>query len=171
MGGRPKGPPPTTDIAVLKEYLSYDAEAGKFTWLKSSCNRPLAGRIAGGKMTHGYVCVAIFGKRFLAHRLAWAFVYNEWPTGEIDHINRIRDDNRLVNLRRATRQQNASNSPTHKRNKLGVKGVGKKRNKYLARLWNGERDVVLGRFNTIEEAKACYDAAIVKLRGEFSSTG
>lgn len=158
------------DLDAIKQYLSYDPETGHFTWIKSSCLRPISGTRAGYKKTNGYIGISLFGKHMLAHRAAWAVSYGYWPQSEIDHINRVKSDNRLCNLRLASRQENASNSPTPARNRLGVKGVGKKYNKYLARIWDGSKTKTIGRFDTAEEAKKCYDEAIRALRGEFSST-
>ncbi|WP_395444039.1 HNH endonuclease signature motif containing protein [Caulobacter sp. UC70_42] len=104
----------------------------------------------------------------MAHRLAWLLTHGEWPEHEIDHINGDRSDNRLVNLRPATRQQNMINRRMHKSNKLGVKGVTQVKDRYRAQLWfNGE--FVLNRtFATIEEASAAYQAKAQEVFGEWN---
>ena len=50
------------------------------------------------------------GRQYLQHRVAWALHYGEWPASFIDHINHIRDDNRIHNLRVVTRAENNSNA-------------------------------------------------------------
>lgn len=88
--------------------------------------------------------------------------YGREPAGEIDHINGDPSDNRIVNLREATRAQNCAN----------VKGTGvrfeEKRGKWLARICVNYRQINLGRYATREEASAAYEAAKVKHRGEFA---
>ena len=71
----------------------------------------------------GYLQVTFGGKCFQAHRLAWRLHTGEWPSDEIDHINRIKDDNRWANLRAANRYINTQNVGTRKDNKWGVKGI------------------------------------------------
>lgn len=71
----------------------------------------------------GYVQIKISGKLYHAHRLAWLYVYGYMPEKEIDHINRIRDDNRIANLREATSQLNSLNTGIYKNNTSGSKGI------------------------------------------------
>jgi hypothetical protein len=80
----------------LKEILHYDPITGKFTRYGnySKC---------GSKSYQGYILIGIGSKTYYAHRLAWLYVTGEWPSKEIDHKNRIRDDNRWENLREADR--------------------------------------------------------------------
>lgn len=157
-------------IDLLHEYLIYNSETGILTWKRRASIRVFVGKEAGCKMNGGYIAIRVRGTSMLAHRVAWAMHYGVWPPHEIDHINRQRTDNRIANLRLATRAENACNAPCPTRNRLGVKGVGKKRNRYLARLWDGKRSVSVGRYDTLEEAKQAYDEAARKLRGEFSSS-
>lgn len=158
-------------IVTLLDYFYYNAATGDLWWIKRAGWRAPVGTIVGSAMSNGYISTQLHGVALLAHRIAWAMHYGSWPRGEIDHKNRVRSDNRIDNLREATRPQNALNSPTPVRNVLGVKGVGKKHNKYLARLWDGtqQKTIVLGRFDTLEEAKRCYDAEVQLRHGEFAS--
>jgi hypothetical protein len=91
----------------------------------------------------------------------------EWPS-EIDHINLDKADNRWTNLRLATRRLNNAN--TRPRGALGVKGVSwnEERKKYVAQIRVNGKQTGLGRFDTIEEAKAAYDAAAQLEFGEFA---
>ncbi|MCB2253458.1 HNH endonuclease [Pseudomonas chlororaphis] len=100
----------------LKRALRYDPDTGSFIRLVRASNK-LAGSIAGYRQQRdGYMHVRVFGKTFAAHRLAWFYMTGEWPEAEIDHINRVRTDNRWENLRCATRAQNAINKSNYSSN-------------------------------------------------------
>jgi hypothetical protein len=96
--------------ADLKQILDYDQNTGVFRWATRKCQRKRAGEIAGSVSNKGYVMIGIDYKKYSAHRLAWLYVHGDWPAGEIDHINRDRTDNRISNLRVATRRQQIENS-------------------------------------------------------------
>lgn len=97
------------DHEDLKRALSYDPETGVFTRLVRASNRP-AGSPAGYKQQRdGYILVRVLGQTFSAHRLAWFYMTGAWPDQEIDHINRMRADNRWENLRDVTRAVNMEN--------------------------------------------------------------
>lgn len=115
----------------------------------------------------GYISITINKKPYMAHRLAWLLTHGEWPEVEIDHINGDRADNRIVNLRLATRQQNMINRRTHKSNKLGVKGVSQIKNRFRAQLWHCGKFVLNKSFATVEEASAAYQAKAQEVFGEW----
>ena len=106
----------------LKELLNYDASTGVFT-RKVSTNGAKAGDIAGRKTKGRYVEIRVDGGRYLAHRLAWLYMYGEFPSDDIDHINHIKTDNSLANLRVASKAENQKNRSLSIRNKTGVSGV------------------------------------------------
>ena len=83
----------------LREYLSYDKDTGIFKWKIYRRAKAKKNSIAGYLKTNGYIAIKINNKAYYAHRLAWLYVYGELPNREIDHINRIKDDNRIENLR------------------------------------------------------------------------
>jgi len=142
----------------LQQLLSYDPDTGIFTNLKSR-GRVKIGSVAGSKYSNGYICIAIDSKRYLAHRLIWLYVYGEFPANQIDHINEVKDDNRLVNLRLATSQENQHNkSSPQTNNTSGYLGVywNKPRGKWIARIQVNGKNKHLGLFNTAEEASAVY---------------
>jgi HNH endonuclease/AP2 domain len=145
--------------ARLKEVLSYDAETGVFT---------RAGRVSGTLHRLGYRQIGIDGKIYLAHRLAWFFVNGEWPSGDIDHANLDKDDNRIANLREVTKSENQHNRTKQANNSTGFKGVWKKRNRYSADIWAGGKKVRLGTFATPEEAHEAYKRAAANLHGTFA---
>lgn len=83
--------------------------------------------------------------------MAWLYVYNEMPI-QIDHINGDRTDNRLVNLRNVTQNENAKNTKLHKRNTSGVTGVYKTKTSWIARICINSKDTLVGTYQTKEEA-------------------
>jgi hypothetical protein len=95
--------------SLLKEYLDYNPITGLFTWKIAKGARANIGDLAGHKNKDGYIRIIIDKKGYKAHRLAWFYVHGKWPTLLIDHINRIRDDNRICNLREASAELNAQN--------------------------------------------------------------
>ncbi len=109
--------------------------------------------------------------RFLVSRLVWTKVNGAIPRwGFIDHANRNPNDNRLCNLRLATRAQNNANRGLMKNNILGVRGVRREKRggDYYARLVVGGKSFHLGRFSTIEAASEARVAAEKRLLGEFA---
>lgn len=156
----------------LKELLNYDSETGIFTWAQSRrCVR--AGEEAGTISFNGYVAIKVDGKLYRAHRLAWLWVTGTLPTCEIDHINRVRADNRILNLREATSSQNKCNQSVRKDNAVGITGVSycMERNKFLAQIAINGKNRNLGRFDSIEAAEDAYITASKKMHGDFSRVG
>lgn len=106
----------------LKELLQYDELLGVFTW-RVSKKRIQAGKRAGGiRKKDGYRQFQVDGVKYLVHRLAWLYMEGYFPEHEIDHINRVRDDNRWCNLRHVTKLCNMQNICT---NKSGTPGVSR----------------------------------------------
>lgn len=142
---------------LVRSFLSYDRETGHFTWVKRPGKRVSVGDIAGG-LNRGYIHIAICGKQYRAHRLAWFVEHGHWPDGEIDHINGNRSDNRIANLRVVDGKTNTQNRRTPmKRNKLGVLGVYKSTwGRFVSSVHFNGRQVYLGTYSTPEEAHAAY---------------
>jgi len=139
--------------ARLKELLNYDPETGIFTWRVN--RRATQGSKAGARHpTQGYIAIKIDSVLYRAHRLAWLYVYGVWPPNDIDHINRVRDDNRLSNLRLATRAQNCQNRRIRSDNVTGTTGVCryKKTQKWRAYIMIRKRQKELGVYDSLAAA-------------------
>ena len=113
-------PPTRKEVAKL---LAYCPDTGVFTRTVSNNNRFPVGEIAGYINTKGYRQIKLGKKRYYASRLAWLFVHGEWPDGQIDHINHIRDDDRIKNLRVVSSRGNNRNRSIASNNVSGVTGV------------------------------------------------
>ena len=146
----------TVSVERVKELLDYNPETGVFTW-RQNRGRGRVGEVAGWVEREGYRRILVAGKKFKEHRLAWAVVYGEWPDAQVDHINGVRTDNRITNLRLATRSQNAQNlrGPTSL-NKHGFLGVRKNGNRWNAVINVDKQHVYLGCFKTPELAHTAY---------------
>jgi HNH endonuclease/AP2 domain len=144
----------------------YDPDTGIFSWRENGLGRR-KGRRAGTNSL-GYVIICFNQRLYQAHRLAWFYVYGAWPPADIDHVNGDRADNRIANLRLATRSQNHMNRMMC-RNKIGLKGVSlhKKTGLWRARIFVGGHEISLGYWETPEQAKAAYDEAAQKYFGHF----
>ncbi len=122
-------------VKTLRELLDYEAETGLFRWKNSRRGRVKVGGIAGTSDRSGYQQIRINGKKYMSHRVAWAMSYGAWPTDVIDHINMDKADNRLANLRSATKSQNRYNLDAYKNNTSGHKGVSHNRKSGLWRAY------------------------------------
>lgn len=148
------------DQETLKSILKYDAFSGLFSWAVKR-QKVVVGSVAGSKNSLGYVQIKISGKLYHAHRLAWLYVYGYMPEKEIDHINRIRDDNRIANLREATSQLNSLNTSIYKNNTSGSKGIyyNKRAKKWQAQiLIDGKREY-LGLYDDLKRADIAFRLA------------
>jgi HNH endonuclease len=129
------------------------------------------GKIAGSINAQGYRKLQIGGKKkYSAARLAWFYMTGKWPRNEIDHKDCDPLNNRLDNLREATRSENLINWPNF-RNKHGLRGVsmhGRSQKFYKAYICVNGKRTYLGSFKSAEEAHAAYCVAAARLHGEFA---
>ena len=164
----------------LVEIVSYDPATGDFHWRsRPECSASWNSRYAGLRITcpakSGYLMLGYsLGGRsanYLLHRAAIAYVTGAWPVGDVDHINGVKTDNRLSNLRVVSSQQNHMN--VHKvKSPCGFKGVFQHPQtlRYRATIRKGGKNTYLGYFSTAEAAARAYDEAAVRLFGEFART-
>lgn len=160
---------------VVRQLLDYDPSTGVFRWKArgpewfptprrvNSWNGRHAGQIAAYQSPRGYQHIQIFKVRHAAHRLAWLFAHGAWPKGEIDHINHVRNDNRIGNLRDVPSGGNQRNRRLRCNNTSGHAGITKPKGcrKWLVRIGSGvEQRRHIGYFETLEEAIAARQCAM-----------
>lgn len=157
------------ELDSIEKFISYNNETGIFSIIKKTGPRSSLGPLQVSTDSRGYQQVQYMGKAFLAHRLAWYFTHGKWPENEIDHINGVKTDNRIANLREATRSQNIKNRGPHKNIISGLKGVyfNKARNKYQAAIWIDGKRKALGVFEDKYEAFEVYKKAARERDGDF----
>ena len=163
----------------IRKLLRYEPDTGKLYWLErtpdlfedgkqsaeTACRRwntryaskEALATLHGG----GYRQGSIFGKAYLAHRVVWVMVHNEWPADQIDHINGVKNDNRIENLRVVTNGENSRNLPKRADNTSGHMGVRwhKKALKWTAQITVNSQQVHLGVFTKKDDAIAARKAA------------
>jgi len=106
---------------LLKEYFLYIPELGNFA-VKKAYGKLRLGDLLKSEDAEGYRNVSFNGKRYYVHRLVWLYNYGEWPS-TIDHKNRIRNDNKLENLRDCSRSDNQQNLSANQNNKTGYENI------------------------------------------------
>ena len=166
----------TISIEQLHEILKYDPDTGEFTWRERAETYPLplsvirafntrnAGKPVYEEKHKGYGRLSLLGKRYKSHRVAWAMHTGDWPVDQIDHINGIRSDNRIENLRAVTQTENSRNMKIPSNNMSGVIGVSwnKFDRRWIAKIEAAGKKIVLCRTKDFEEAVAARAAAEVK---------
>ena len=136
----------------LRHLFNYDPDTGVFTWKNPKRNSSHKPGDLAGHISRGYRLLRVDNTNYFAQRIAWMYVYGEDP-GELmlDHINTNTDDNRLINLRLVTRQENGFNRPTTK----GYYWL-KCARKYKACIVVNGKQIYLGLYDTAEEARQAY---------------
>ena len=140
----------------LRELLEYDPVSGVFIWTVGRRGTAKKGTIAGRVNSKGYREISIDGRRYKAHRLAWLHEHGYWPKHQIDHINRGRDDNRILNLRDVVQSVNLANTGPQKNNTSGVKYVHKSGNRWVVSIKGNYSKSVA----TVEEAKELLELCL-----------
>ena len=141
----------------LKELFNYDPGTGNLVRLVRTSSNANIGDIVGYKNTNGHLQVRINGKYLLVHRVIWLYMNGSWPLCQIDHVNGVRTDNRLKNLREVSSAENSQNRRNaHSNNITGLLGVSPHGKNYqTAILANGKRKYI-GTFKTPELAHEAY---------------
>lgn len=166
-----------------QEYIRsiFNYKNGNLYWKKRHKGVSRKDLLAGCLRNTGYIAININGKLHQAHKLIWLYHYNEYIEDGLDHINRIRDDNRIENLRKATKSENAINKSTQSNNKSGHSGVffRKDTGKWTAyigkgRITKGGKTIKSGRkylgcFDLYEDALSVRIKAEKEIHGEFSA--
>lgn len=155
--------------ARLQALLTYNPDTGEF-------HRAIGRKGAGffgtksGSPSHGYLTIMIDGRNYRCHRLAWLYVYGEFPDGHLDHINRNKTDNRIANLRIATKKQNAENTGIQSNNKSGHRGVfwNSQKSKWQARIKHHGKTIHLGFFDDPLIASESYESKAKEIFTHYS---
>lgn len=178
----------TVPVLTLREALNYDPQTGLFRWRERPVhhfkndmrwsaasnqkrwNSRYAEHPAFTLMdVNGYLRGVIEKTGLMAHRVAWAVTVGHYPKLSLDHINGIRTDNRLQNLRQANRQQQGWNTRPHVGKSSNFLGVSfrKDRNVWRANIFLNGKQVSIGTFDSEEEAAKARDEVARKHHGEF----
>lgn len=136
-----------------REYLDYDPNTGHLTWIKKPNKRVLIGNRAGNLRKDGYRAIYFKSKAYQEHHVVWCWYYGDYPPEQLDHINHVRDDNRISNLRAVTKAENARNR-TRRESRVNEVGVWwcRKRYKYVAEITVQGKKVFQRTYDDIETA-------------------
>lgn len=152
----------------LKNLFYY--ENGVLFWKNvHPCSPVKAGDKAGHLTKGGYLRTGVQRKLYLNHRLIFLMHYGHIPD-QLDHINGVRTDNRIENLREATKYENTHNQRTRKDNTSGVKGVywNKQKNKWYVRVGVFGKRKFLGGYDDLELASLVAEEARNLYHGEYA---
>lgn len=137
----------------------FKVQDGKLVNLVRRGSRAMPGMFAGSPNSDGYLRVKINSVAFRVHRIIWLITYGEWPEGQIDHINGVRDDNRIENLRAVSVVGNQQNQHMRVDNTSGTTGVRLESGAWTAKIRVRGKRLHLGRFKSLEEAAAARKSA------------
>lgn len=183
MKPRPTSRLPT--VERLNQLIDYDPVSGSLKWkpraesefdgkypssrLANLWNKQFAGQECGCDNGAGYVVARINRVSIKAHRIAFAIFHGRWPDGMIDHVNGDKSDNRIANLREASRSQNLQNQRKRKGSSK-FKGVTwhSAANKWHSQIRLNKENHRLGYFDNEREAAEAYDSAAIAMFGEFA---
>lgn len=157
-------------VEDLKSLLNYDPDTGIFKWKYRARVGIKPGDVAGRNGHWGYIRICVKGKDYRANRLAWLFTHGDIPPGmDVDHINGCRDDNRISNLRLASRSQNRMNSKANSDTTTGLKGVRWRDDikKYRVTIYLNGKGHNGGSFDNLDEAKLAAQKLRESLHGDF----
>lgn len=150
----------------LNMILSYNSDTGELIWKErprwmfkadwshKHFNKKFSGKLAYGKSGTGYQHIGIFGTRYLSHIICWILYHWKQSDKEIDHINRVKTDNRICNLREVEPYKNCQNKDIRSDNTTGVSGVTRsaRDKKFYSRITIKGKRIFLGTFEDINEA-------------------
>lgn len=173
---------PLPSPEVLRQLLRYEPETGNFLWRyrehwmftsrrsANSWNAKHSGKPALIMVNDkGYRSGRVLGTLCAAHRVAWAMTHDRWPVGDIDHIDGNPSNNKISNLRAATRSQNQHNQKAVRGGTSKYKGVSQRESGAWRAMIRVDRQLVrLGQYQSEEDAARAYDRAAVEYFGCFA---
>ena len=155
--------------AIALSSMLYEPDTGLLRWMpdkkfiKKNDGEPLG--CSDGQKGYLLVYITACGKSrgIRAHRLAWLLHYGDWPDGQIDHINHVRTDNRICNLRSVCHVENHKNRSLRKDNTSGYSGVSysSRQDRWIGSFQADGKKIHVGRFRTADEAGAAVRSAIL----------
>jgi hypothetical protein len=155
----------------LRSIFDYNPDTGVFIWVRPSCLRTKVGDIAGSlKKTTGYLHIGYNKRVYLAHRLAWVYMYGDIPDGKLlDHKDMDKVNNKANNLRLCNRYENEKNVTLRKDNTSGYKGVSwnKARGMWIVNPMLKGKQIFLGYFSVKQEAIQAHKNFCIEHHGEF----
>ena len=148
------------DQETVKKLFHYDAESGMLLWRNGNGRNVKPWQQAKALNGNGYCSVKIEKKNHPVHRIIWLYVYGHFPEQDIDHKNRIRNDNRLCNLRAVSRTDNCQNISLPSHNKSGHIGVSwfKNHNCWTVYVKVNKKNKWLGYYKNLDDAIAARKA-------------
>jgi hypothetical protein len=145
--------------ALLRAMFDCDPSVGVLV-RRFTLGKGIAGKSSTLTDKDGYLIVGVCRKIYRAHRVVWMYFHGSWPNGDIDHINRIKTDNRLSNLRVVTHRENRQNQGPCRNNKSGMRGVYRHYSgKWVAEIYGLGEKHYLGIFDEIADAQRAYASA------------
>jgi len=152
------------DQELVKKLFYYDAESGMLIWRNGNGRNVKPWQQAKASNRLGYFSVKIKDKTYPVHRIIWLYVYGSFPSQDIDHKNRIRNDNRLCNLRSVSRTDNCQNISTPNHNKSGHIGVSwiKSHKSWTVYVKVNKKNKWLGYYKNLDDAVVARKAGEVQ---------
>lgn len=175
--GSERRPVPARTEALIRQFVAYDPLTGLLTWkLRRPHSSATAGDQIGSLNSWGYLRFSMLKREYMAHRVCWFLHYGEWPTQQIDHINGVKTDNRIANLRDVPQNVNMQNLlPTRRKTTSGLLGAHVS-GSTASKPWSSAikvdgRSYYLGDFDTPLEAQKAYMAAKATMHTAASGQG
>lgn len=166
---------PRMPALEVRRIFDYDPDKGLLLWRERGFGRRVGSAACSWPGRHGYLYITLTVKtprrHYLVAHLVWAWMHGRWPTGQIDHINRDKADNRLCNLRETTQSRNMVNKSPLKSSRSQRNGVklDMRNGRYYPYLWVGNRNIYMGGYATADEAYEVRMAAEIAYYGEALS--